>query len=214
MGAIGAMGASVRVRAWRSRVRAAVLDAVGAGARRRRQLSRAAARSRRPGARRARPRDLRHRVPQLPRRRSSRRRARRIESAAFAAGAERSRRRADAAGPSGVAQGPHVGRRPQRRRREGAGRLHSQRARAGARTGRAASRTAGRAQGARRRRRRRRAVFRREVRELSLGDGRSQGHRRAGSRTCSASESLDCRRTRRGRRPRRTRRGPALRLRR
>ncbi len=53
-----------------------------------------------------------------------------------------------------------------------------------------------------------RAVFRREVRELSLGDGRSQRHWRTGSRTCSASESLDCRRTRRGRRPRWTRCGP------
>ena len=73
---------------------------VGAGARRHRQLSRAAARPGRPGARRARARDLRHRVPVLPRRRSARRRAGRIEPAALGAGAERSRRRADAAGPA------------------------------------------------------------------------------------------------------------------
>ena len=42
---------------------------------------------------------------------------------------------------------------------------------------------AARAQGARRRRRRRRAIFRGEVRELPLGDRRSQGHRRARSRS-------------------------------
>ncbi len=95
----------------------------------------------------------------------------------------------------------------QRRRHEGTGCVHSQRARAGARAGRSSSRTGCRAQGARRRCRGRRAVFRHEVRELSLGDGRSEGHWRAGSRTCSASESLDCRRTRRGRRPRWTRCG-------
>ena len=100
---------SVRVACERSRIGIAVLELVGAGARRRGQFSRAAARSRRPCGRRARPRDLRHRVPQLPWPGSSRRRARRVEPASVDARAERSRRRADPAGASGVAQGPHLG---------------------------------------------------------------------------------------------------------
>ena len=38
------------------------------------------------------------------------------------------------------------------------------------------------------------AIFRGEVRELSLRDWRSQGHRCARSRSCSTAESVDCRR--------------------
>ena len=146
----------------RARVRVAVLDLVGAGARRRRQFSRTTARSRRPCGRRARPRDLRHGVPQLPWPGSPRRRARRIQPASCDAGAERSRRRAAAAGDSGVAQGPHIARGPDARRCESAGRLHPQRACAGSRTGCAASRSARGAQGARRRRGRRTSDFSRQ----------------------------------------------------
>ena len=71
--------------------------------------------------------------------------------------------------------------------------------------------TARRAQGARRRRRRRRAIFRGEVRELPLRHRRSERHRRARSRRGAASESLDCRWTRRRwwRRARCRRRSPA-----
>ena len=72
------------------------------------------------------------------------------------------------------AQGSTVGRRSQRRRHEGTGRLHSQRPRAGARAGGSSSRTARRAQGAGRRRRRRTALLRGKVRGCHSANGRSQ----------------------------------------
>ena len=193
----------------RSRVRAVVLDAVGAGARRRRQFSRAAARSRptrrlsRAGARPTTPSAAFCHGPDL--RGGERGGSNLLRSTLVLNDREGESIQPAFKGRTRIALSPAGS---DARRRESAGRLHSQRACAGARTGRASSRTGCRAQGARRRCRGRRAVFRHEVRELSLGDGRSQRHWRTGSRTCSASESLDCRRTRRGRRPRWTRCGP------